>query len=82
MKVFTGPVGFPLIRIVDATFAVAAPPPAFSMIPCGDVSSVLTMMVVPRRVVTVADPGLSVLTVVAKMPPEKKPPCTSIVPLR
>ena len=70
-----GTAGFPLIVIVDATLAVAAPLSEKASTPVGALLVELTVMVVPSRVVTVADPGA-----VAKMPLEKLPPVKSIVP--
>jgi hypothetical protein len=55
-----GVAGFPLIRIVDATVAVAAPLVEKASTPGCRVSVSncwLTMMVVPGRVVIVADPA-------------------------
>jgi hypothetical protein len=75
-----GTVGFPLIRIVDATVAVAVPLDEKASTPGCRVSVEncwLTVMLVPGRVVIVADPT----SADAKMP-EVKLPSTLIVPLR
>ena len=80
LKLVERAAGLPLIVIVDATVAVALPFAAKASIAgCrkSEETSWPTVMVVPGRVVIVADPALAD----AKMP-EAKLPSTLIVPLR
>jgi hypothetical protein len=76
LKSATGGVEFPLTRMVDATFASVAPlPPEKASTPFSPGLVEFTVMLVPDRVVIVADPPA-----VAKMPSEKLPPVKLIVP--